>query len=135
MSPTAATTIGGTASSGGSSSSSGGPVPSPFVFTQTGDNVKKYGVGQTVSGSYTNGQECCDLCAANNINTQWALYAKPGTSTPSECMCDVTDWEPWHVSSGSNDYAKGTCKLPIEYVYTESGTGKRYNGGYSVGGT
>ena len=39
------------------------------------------------------------------------------------------------MSTGSNDYAKGTCKLPVEYVYTESGTGKRYFGGYSIGGS
>ena len=114
-------------------SSSGGQTPTGFVYTELGTG-QRYNFGSTMSGSYTTGQDCCDLCAAASTNNKWVSWAMSGTP---ECRCKSSPSPPNEpgLKSGSSGFGRGSCLLPIDMVYTETGTGKRYSSGSSVSGS
>ena len=65
--------------------------------------------GHPVTGSYTNGQECCDLCANLwSVNTKWSSYVLPSSSQTPECICKSMANEPG-LQSGSSEWGRGTC--------------------------
>ena len=117
-----------------SPSSPGSPEAVNYAYTEYGTG-ERYNSGSQVSGSYSNGQECCDLCAADNQNTIWISYALAGS--PSECRCrnSPSSFEPMTSFSGGNNWGRGSCLLPQDFVYTETGEGNRYNLGQTVYGS
>ena len=130
------TTLAAQSGANPSPSSSSGLTPSPHVYTEiVGDGTdKRYNMATRMSGSYSTGQECCDLCAASNQNFRWISWDQSGAS--DECWCKTTpaSSEPSR-KSGTSNFKRGSCLLPVEYAYTETGTGKRYMGGSSVSGS
>ena len=117
-----------------SPSSPGSPEAVNYAYIEYGTG-ERYNSGSQVSGSYSNGQECCDLCAADNQNTIWISYALAGS--PSECRCrnSPSSFEPMTSFSGGNNWGRGSCLLPQDFVYTETGEGNRYNLGQTVYGS
>ena len=75
-------------------------------------NGKRWHGGTSVSGPYTNGQECCDLCANTDANTKWISYVLPSSSQTPECKCKSQAAQPALKTSSSLDWGRGSC-LPI----------------------
>ena len=91
-------------------------LPQDFVYTETGEG-NRYNLGQTVYGSYTTGQDCCDLCFANNDNVRWISWVRPGTSTPAQCNCKPSNNEPNSPNNAAPyaDWSRGSCQNRFTY--------------------
>ena len=102
---------------------------------------KRWQGASSVSGSYSNGQDCCELCAAKSQNTRWATYALPTSAEHPSCRCRsspsaASSNEPATGPTSEGDqWGRGTCRLPEDFVYNEVGTGNKWSGGSNVGST
>ena len=134
--PVTTSTAAPATTSSSSSSSSNTPTPAAFIYTELASNVVRYTTGSIAPGSYSNGQDCCDLCAADNDGTRWISYALSTSSEYPECRCKTNNGEPNDGPSyDGTDWARGTCRLPVEFVYSELGTDNRWTSGSSVSGS
>ena len=115
-------------------------MKSNFVYVESAQG-KRWASSPEVSGSYSTGQDCCELCAAKDQNTRWASYALPSSAEHPNCRCRSTPSasssnEPATGPTSEGDqWGRGTCRLPQDFVYNEVGTGNKYAGGMDVGST
>ena len=53
------------------------------------------------------GQECCDLCLANDPNVKWLHFIRSGESGHPKCVCFNSETEPNDTVSAK--YDRGSC--------------------------
>ena len=116
-----------------------------FTEMATGGRFAHYGSHCGASSGFvltgqTSGQDCCDMCSAQDCRVQYVSYKLPGHG--SQCYCTIvgegcdsnTLPRVMDTPGQSLDFGRGTCAPPEPYVFTQLGTGQRFQYYTNCGG-
>ena len=117
------------------SSSGGSSVSTDFVYTEMAEGKRWNNVNWMPDGTYNSGQECCTACAASNQGFKWASVGLVGSAKEGKCGCKHGTNEPNLKNTDGDTWSRGSCKLPVEYAYSEIGNANRFHGGQTPTGT